>query len=58
MIFHELRTPLSVLRGELEAIMDGIRPLTQEAIKSLSSDVMRLNQQRIFTSWLYLIRAL
>ncbi|WP_245725205.1 ATP-binding protein [Nitrosomonas halophila] len=43
-ISHELRTPLAVLRGELEAIMDGIRPLTAEAIKSLSGDVMRLNR--------------
>jgi two-component system sensor histidine kinase BaeS len=43
-ISHELRTPLAVLRGELEAIMDGIRPLTSETIKSLSGDVMRLNR--------------
>lgn len=43
-ISHELRTPLAVLRGELEAIMDGIHPLTPETIKSLSGDVMRLNR--------------
>ncbi|MDV6345798.1 ATP-binding protein [Nitrosomonas sp. Is37] len=43
-ISHELRTPLAVLRGELDAIMDGIRPLTQGTIKSLSYDVMRLNR--------------
>jgi two-component system sensor histidine kinase BaeS len=43
-ISHELRTPLAVLRGELEALQDGIRPLTREAVDSLSGDVMRLNR--------------
>jgi len=38
-ISHELRTPLAVLRGELEALQDGIRPLTAEAIDSLFGDV-------------------
>jgi signal transduction histidine kinase len=27
-ISHELRTPLAVLRGELEAIQDGVRQFT------------------------------
>lgn len=27
-ISHELRTPLAVLRGELEAIQDGLRQFT------------------------------
>jgi two-component system sensor histidine kinase BaeS len=43
-ISHELRTPLAVLRGELEALQDGIRPLNTEAIDSLFGDVMRLNR--------------
>lgn len=43
-ISHELRTPLAVLRGELEALLDGIRPLTKEAINSLFGDFMRLNR--------------
>ena len=43
-ISHELRTPLAVLRGELEALQDGIRPLTAKAIDSLFGDVMRLNR--------------
>ncbi len=43
-ISHELRTPLAVLRGELEALQDGIRPLSTEAIDSLLGDVMRLNR--------------
>jgi two-component system sensor histidine kinase BaeS len=43
-ISHELRTPLAILRGELEALQDGIHPLTHEAIDSLFGDVMRLNR--------------
>lgn len=43
-ISHELRTPLAVLHGELEALQDGIRPLTAEAVDSLLGDVMRLNR--------------
>ncbi len=27
-ISHELRTPLAILRGELEAIQDGVRKMT------------------------------
>ncbi|WP_018691136.1 ATP-binding protein [Algicola sagamiensis] len=41
-IAHELRTPISVLQAELEAIEDGIRPLTHERIHSLKSDLDRL----------------
>jgi len=43
-ISHELRTPLAILRGELEAILDGVHPLNRDTIESLSSDVMRLNR--------------
>ncbi|MDP3876610.1 MAG: ATP-binding protein [Methylobacter sp.] len=43
-VSHELRTPLAVLHGELEALQDGIRPLTPEAVDSLLSDVRRLNR--------------
>ncbi|WP_276725373.1 two-component system sensor histidine kinase BaeS [Pantoea septica] len=38
-ISHELRTPLAILRGELEAMQDGVRKLTPEAIASLQSEV-------------------
>jgi two-component system, OmpR family, sensor histidine kinase BaeS len=41
-IAHELRTPLSILRGEIEALEDGVRPLTQEAVSSLGHEAARL----------------
>lgn len=31
-VAHELRTPLSVLRGQLEAMLDGVFPLTAENV--------------------------
>jgi two-component system sensor histidine kinase BaeS len=43
-ISHELRTPLAVLRGELEAIEDGVRPLSRESLHSLQSEVQMLNK--------------
>lgn len=39
---HELRTPLAVLQGQLEALQDGIRPLTPDAIAMLHQQVARL----------------
>jgi two-component system sensor histidine kinase BaeS len=41
-IAHELRTPLAVLRGEIEALQDGVRPLDEAAIASLSGEASRL----------------
>ncbi|MGR5165750.1 ATP-binding protein [Vibrio astriarenae] len=41
-ISHELRTPLAVLRGEIEAIEDGIRQPNQDNIRSLHGQVMTL----------------
>jgi two-component system sensor histidine kinase BaeS len=43
-ISHELRTPLAVLRGEVEALQDGIRQPTPESIRSLHGEVMRLSR--------------
>lgn len=43
-ISHELRTPLAVLRGELEAMQDGVRTLTPAAIESLQAEVATLHQ--------------
>ncbi len=42
-ISHELRTPLAVLKGEIEAIQDGVRPMNKEAIVSLAQEVDQLN---------------
>lgn len=41
-IAHELRTPLAILSGELQAMHDGIRPLTREALDSLRGECQRL----------------
>lgn len=43
-ISHELRTPLAVLRGELEAMEDGIHPNTPEAVSMLLQEAQTLNQ--------------
>lgn len=43
-ISHELRTPLAILRGELEALQDGVRTLTRESLDSLQAEVGTLNQ--------------
>jgi two-component system sensor histidine kinase BaeS len=43
-VSHELRTPLAVLKGELEALQDGVRPVTLEAIGSLQSEVATLGK--------------
>lgn len=43
-VSHELRTPLAVLRGELEAIEDGVRRLTPESLKSLQAEVGTLSK--------------
>lgn len=43
-ISHELRTPLAVLRGELEAIQDGIRSFTPETLSSLQMEVGTLSK--------------
>jgi len=43
-ISHELRTPVAILRGELEAIQDGIQPLDQAAVASLHAESLRLSR--------------
>ncbi len=43
-ISHELRTPLAVLRGELEAIQDGVRQFTPESVTSLQMEVATLTK--------------
>ena len=41
-VAHELRTPLAVVRAELEAIEDGLIPLDTAALASLAEEVERL----------------
>jgi two-component system sensor histidine kinase BaeS len=41
-IAHELRTPLSIMRGEIEALQDGVRQYTPEILDSLHAEVMNL----------------
>lgn len=43
-ISHELRTPLAVLRGELEALEDGVRRFDAASLHSLQQEVGQLNQ--------------
>ena len=44
-ISHDLRTPLTVLRGELQALQDGIRPLNGAALNSLLAEAERLSRR-------------
>ncbi len=41
-VSHELRTPLGILKGELEALEDGIVPLNADAVGSLQAEVERI----------------
>jgi len=43
-ISHELRTPLGLLRGEIEAMQDGVRPIDASAIAALHGDVLHLGR--------------
>lgn len=43
-IAHELRTPLSILRGEIEALKDGVRVINRDTLDSLYSEAMHLNK--------------
>ncbi len=43
-IAHDLRTPLSVLRSEIEAMQDGVRPLDGAGLARLHQEVMRLTR--------------
>jgi two-component system sensor histidine kinase BaeS len=43
-IAHELRTPLAVLRAEIESLQDGVRPLDQASIGSLATETARLSR--------------
>ena len=43
-ISHELRTPIGVLRGEIEALIDGIRQPDSAALHSLQAETLRLGR--------------
>lgn len=43
-ISHELRTPLAILRGEIEAMQDGVREITGEALESLHFEVLHVTR--------------
>jgi len=43
-ISHELRTPLAIIRGEIEALQDGVRQPTPAAIDSLHGEALRLGR--------------
>jgi two-component system sensor histidine kinase BaeS len=43
-IAHELRTPLTSLRAEIEAVQDGVRPLSQASMASVAQEVQQLTR--------------
>lgn len=43
-ISHELRTPVAVLKGEIEALQDGIRPLEMRYVDGLHDQVSTLTR--------------
>jgi len=43
-IAHELRTPLSILRGEVEALQDGVREVNRDTLDSLYSEAQHLSK--------------
>ncbi|HSG91540.1 MAG TPA: ATP-binding protein [Pseudomonadales bacterium] len=43
-VAHELRTPLSVLRAEIDALRDGVRPVDATALDSLAAEMVRLSR--------------
>jgi two-component system, OmpR family, sensor histidine kinase BaeS len=43
-VAHELRTPLTAMRGEIEAMLDGVRPPSAQTGQRLHRQVLRLTQ--------------
>lgn len=43
-ISHELRTPIAILRAEIEALQDGVRELNRAALDSIHAEILRLAQ--------------
>lgn len=43
-ITHEIRTPLNVLQNNLEAMIDGVTPVTKEGLNYLNEEVIRFGK--------------
>ncbi|MDQ7785450.1 MAG: ATP-binding protein [Desulfomonilaceae bacterium] len=43
-VAHELRTPLAILRGEIEAMQDGVREISTERLGSLHDETDRIGK--------------
>ena len=43
-ISHELRTPLAIVKGEIEALQDGIRQVTPDSLQSLADEINHLQK--------------
>ena len=43
-ISHELRTPLAILRGEIEALQDGVRKASPDNLASLHGEIIRISK--------------
>jgi signal transduction histidine kinase len=43
-ISHEIRTPLNILQNNLEAMVDGVIPVTQETLVYLNQEVIRFGK--------------
>jgi two-component system OmpR family sensor kinase/two-component system sensor histidine kinase BaeS len=43
-IAHELRTPLSVIQGNLQAMLDGVYPMNEEEIAHIYDETLLLNR--------------
>ena len=43
-VAHELRTPLSILRGEIEALKDGVREVNRDTLNSLLAEARHLTK--------------
>ena len=43
-VAHELRTPLAILRSEIEALQDGVEEPSREALASLHEETLRLGR--------------
>lgn len=43
-ISHELRTPVAVLQGEIEGIIDGVRKMNTDSLHSLHQETLRLSR--------------